>query len=168
MNLLLTAVYLQFFQTIASAPPVRDANYVRRPASSQNNVKFAMNSNENGNNRANSRKNNPNKLKRSNTASNSSARPNSRMTRTRSRNGKSLENKRSPSDDRKRFVQIPQCGNFGIFPSTFPLKNSVKSTHLVLNYTVHGFHEIFHKSKYLVFAHCATLCMMIADTVIRH
>ena len=75
MNLLLTAVYLQFFQTIASAPPVRDANYVRRPASSQNNVKFAMNSNENGNNRANSRKNNPNKVKRSNTASNSSARP---------------------------------------------------------------------------------------------
>ena len=39
-------------------------------------------------------------MKRSNTAN--TVRPNSRLTRTRSRNGKSLENKRSPSDDRKR------------------------------------------------------------------
>ena len=47
----------------------------------------------------------PNKPKRSNTATSSSvtvsARPNSRLER--SRNGKSLENKRSPSDERKRY-----------------------------------------------------------------
>ena len=30
-------------------------------------------------------------------------------------------------------------------PSTFPLKNSVKSTHLVLNYILCCFHETFHK-----------------------
>ena len=88
-------LYCQF-QAIASAPPVRETNHLRRPASSQN-VKFAIGENNNNNNRA-SRK--PNKMKRSNTAN--TVRPNSRLTRTRSRNGKSLENKRSPSDDRKR------------------------------------------------------------------
>lgn len=78
---------------IASAPPVRD--YSKRPASSQN-VRFAIENNQRMSRRSQSK--NLTTQKRSNTAT--SNRPNSRLT-TRNRNGKSLENKRSPSDDRK-------------------------------------------------------------------
>ena len=87
-----------FFQTIASAPPVRDLNNSKRNGGNNSqNVRFAMDgTNNNRMSRRTSLKN-----KRSNTASN--VRPNSRLT-TRNRNGKSLESKRSPSDDRKRSV----------------------------------------------------------------
>ena len=86
---------------IASAPPVRDYAATKRPASSQN-VRFAIQNNQRMSRRSQAKNS---MQKRSNTAT--SNRPNSRLT-TRNRNGKSLENKRSPSDDRKRYENLTQ------------------------------------------------------------
>ena len=73
---------------------MRDLNKKGTGTTSQN-VRFAM---DGTNNNRMSRRTSL-KPKRSNTA-HSNVRPNSRLTRN--RNGKSLESKRSPSDDRKR------------------------------------------------------------------
>ena len=49
--------------------------------------------------------------------------------------------------------QETQCGNFKKSLSQFLRKNYVKSTYLLLTYTISGF-KIQSESKFLVFSHC--------------
>ena len=62
----------------------------------------------------------------------------------------------------KLLQSMSRIGNYENPLSSFCFKNSVKSTHSILNYSLRCFHELFlNESKFFAFLHCVQFAVYL-------